>query len=284
MTNGSLSCYKTSQFAETDSVFKPHSEVSQFHWSQLETTGEIKSKGNSPETSLMQEISYTVHLLQARPDLISVLGIFVDDNDFSLIFCSADGAYHTKFLKWTDSSAQALLCAWIVRLYQPFKDTSIERVIDSNVTFNVTSGSDKYLRCRIHIVGNPFGRRTVVFSTPGGNVFIKDQFVGDERRFKEGSILENVHESAQFPGIVRIEEPSGVDLGNAILEGRTKTRLVMLDGGSPFMEIKTPREALMIAYDLLEGNKILQKKFFLLPIQSSNKVFISTPPNLTQGY
>lgn len=219
----------------------------------------------------MQAISSSTYLLQARPDLTSVLGIWTDGDDFSLILCNANRAYHTQSLKLTHKKSSLLLCAWVERLYQPFKDMSIERVVNSSVIFDVTSSHQKYLGCHIHLVGHPFGRRTIVFSEPGSSVFIKDQFISTGRRFKEGRILKDIHTPADFPGVVRIKEYGEPDLDEAALEGKVKTRLVMSDGGSPFMEIKTPQEVLMIAYDLLEGNKTFLRILFLLPIQTQSR-------------
>jgi len=265
-------------------VKKKRLEPGEIPWSLLETTGEIRSKGTSEVDSLHQSISYTAYLLQMRPDLIAVVGIHVDNQSktFKIIFCNANCAHHTESIKWGSSTARPLLYAYITHLYRPYTDPTIERIIrtlrtqkdpgiendiqDKNkkivdVTFTITTPSQKYDNCRIYPVGNAFERRTTVFRTAKGDI-IKEQYIDIDRRFREGPILGHVHHSGTFPGVVRISSHEEVDLSKGIPKGKIKTRLVMLDQGVPFVEAKTPLEALTVAYDLLEGNAPRRKHSF----------------------
>ena len=247
-------------------INKKRLELGEVPWSLLETIGEIGPKGTPKVDSLHQSISYTAYLLQARPNLIAVVGLHVDGHSktFKIIFCDANYAYHTDSTKWNSSMAQFLLYGYITYLYRPYKDPTIERVIQTqgdyaikqktvDVTFTITTPSETYHNCPVYLVGNAFGRRTTVFSTTKGNM-IKEQYTDIDRRFREGPILDYVHHSEPFPGVVRISGHEEVDLGKGTPKGKIKTRLVMLDQGVPFVEAKTPLEALMIAYDLLEGD------------------------------
>jgi hypothetical protein len=77
-----------------DTVPPPPQETpSELAWSQLEATGETLSKGKTPQKAISQTDSYIFYLLQARPDLISVTGIFdhPEARTFRLFFRDAWG-------------------------------------------------------------------------------------------------------------------------------------------------------------------------------------------------
>jgi hypothetical protein len=245
-----------------------------FNWCHMEATGEIKSKGETEETAGHHAVSYSDFLLRARPDLSCVLGIYVRKEGFRLSFSNACGIAHMKLVKWEHESAGAILCAWISRLYNPFSIKDTTRVITkNNVTFKLRYGDKMYKGCRLKNTGTAFGRRTTVFFIPTLNVLIKDQYIVPGRRFSEIVILSKVHEEVEFPGVVRLKLPTTTTKSKVEqvivsqdkkvsqeegedkieTETREKTRLMLLDIGAPLMDAKTPQDALIAIYDLLEG-------------------------------
>jgi len=108
------------------------------------------------------------------------------------------------------------------------------------------------------------------------NIVIKEQYIEPSRRFREGPILNKIHEDKYFPGVVRLHhheevknddqeislesEVEGLGLkleseveGLGLKAKRVKTRLVLKDRGTPLEKVGTMRELLMGVYDLLEG-------------------------------
>ena len=106
-------------------------------------------------------------------------------------------------------------------------------------------------------------------NTQGPDIVIKEQYIEPSRRFKEGPILEKIHEDGDFPGVVRLgyyEDVKNNGQEICVEESkepeskepqpkakRVKTRLVLKDRGTPLEEVGTMRELLMGVYDLLEG-------------------------------
>jgi hypothetical protein len=92
-------------------------------------------------------------------------------------------------------------------------------------------------------------------------IVIKEQYIATSRRFREGPILEKIHQPDDFPGVVRLEHHETVmndgqeicvEFGSPKAK-RVKGRLVPKDRGTPLAEVGTMRELLMGVYDLLEG-------------------------------
>jgi hypothetical protein len=241
------------------------STPSAFHWSALEATGELLS-GTDKEDSRNKTAAYTYFLLQARPDMVTVLGIYVDATGFRLVASNACGAFDTNTLKWEERSTRLLLCAWIWRLYEPVVDRSITAKIerDKLPTFDIRVDGTLYKNCTIQSAGTAIGRRTIVFACPNLEIMIKEQYIEKARRFGEGPILKKIHEKGTFPGVVRpgwygVVEESGEESSEKELvvkwqeEERKKTRLVLLDKAPSILEAKTVGEVLVAMYDLLES-------------------------------
>jgi hypothetical protein len=250
-------------------------------WSQLEATGEIRSKGTTDLDTISQTGSYTVFLLQARPDLVSVTGIFVnpENHTFRLFFMDAWRHCYTDSVKFDESKAQGLLMTWIRRLYNPELTPNIERVgsFPQKPTFTVTTNHpNPFMGCTLFVVGS-IRRRATIFEAEMEDkpLIIKSQYHDEERRFEESQVLENIHASGDFPGVVRVLE-CGSSPGNQIIRspvGRPgdnpvlnehrsscmtmrQTLLVLKDRAGPLMGATTPLEALIAIYDLLEGNML----------------------------
>jgi hypothetical protein len=192
-------------------------------WSQLEAIGEKYSEGMCEEDVVTQGASYTGHLLQARPDLLSVVGILIhsEKSRFRLYFTDVLGVCYTGPIQFDSEIATPLLGAWIRHLCNPKPRLNITRVgsFPDKPTFTVdTKDTGKFTGCVLLAVGSPFHRRSVVFtvSPPSPPLVIKSQYVG--RRREEGVILRRIHESYDFPGVVRLL-PATANQGPATVGG-----------------------------------------------------------------
>lgn len=236
----------------------------QLYWSQLEATGEDESSGKTKSAAHAQGASYSGYLLLARPDYISVPGIFFNATAFKLFLANACQCYATDLIQWNTPIAQRLLYTWFWRLYHPDVDKTIQIHGGSSgpPTFTVsTNGNTVYEPCSILSTGGPFGRRTTVFDAP--SVVIKEQFIEIGRRFAEGPILERIHDKGCFPGVVRIgwhdnvkSDGKDIELKQGAVVNRIKKRLVLLDKAELLIGAHTVLEFLMALYDLLEGERL----------------------------
>lgn len=174
--------------------------------------------------------------------------------------------------------AGKLLCAWMCRLYNPEVDGTITRVYELELgadlptkpTFTIQDNGKELKGCKILKVGAPFDRRTTVFQTSEGKV-IKEQYIELNCEYKEGLILQKIHEGGHFPGVVQYEsydivkktvientrhEPATSEVELIAVcedEKRKKARLVMPETAIRLTDVEIPLEVLILAYDLLEG-------------------------------
>jgi hypothetical protein len=241
------------------------------HWSHLEATGAEESDEEEGEA---QAGAYTAYHLQARPDLVSVVGICVSASHFKLFLSNACRVCHTPVIEWNTLIGRQLLYAWMWRLYNPELDPSI--TIDMTTspipTFTVATNDQKnYGSLSVFRAGESIGRRTIVLASerlpshsnaPDPDIVIKEQYIEVGRRFMEGPILKKIHENGCLPGVVRldhfeyvkgvsVEHKTGKKDDDTIT--RVKTRLVLKDRGDRLADVKTPRDFLMGIYDLLES-------------------------------
>jgi hypothetical protein len=264
---------------------EPKNATTKLTWSQLEATGEIRSTNES--NAIGQAASYTLYLLQARPDLVSVLGIYFDpasdpkkDDHFLPFFTDAWNIIRPEnSINVKASAAKDLLVAWIRRLYKPERSLNIDRIGDfpRKPTFTIEAGYPQaFSDCEIVSVGTG-RRRSTIFAND--EVVIKSQYLDTGRRFEESRILDHIHKT-EFPGVVRVlpvppvQGPATVETESnaSVLRGST---VIVKEGGSshrgdneilhtllvlkdnvlrPFMNAETPLDALIAIYDLLEGN------------------------------
>jgi hypothetical protein len=255
-------------------------DLNRVSWFHLEATGEEDS-GKSKKDSEAQTGAYTTYHLQARPDLVSVVGIFVSVVGFKLFLSNACRVYHTPDINWSTAIGRQLLYAWMWRLYNPELDPSITiDMTPPTPIFTVTANGRKpYGSLSVFRTGESIGRRTIILaralpdfepprqlrsaSSVGSKdaiIVIKEQYIEEGRRFKEGPILEKIHTGGRFPGVVRLdhyEHVEGISVEHQTNSDdkvkRLKTRLVLKDRGTRLADVKTPREFLMGIYDLLES-------------------------------
>jgi hypothetical protein len=211
---------------------KQKTNTAKYAWSQLETTGEIFSKNNTIAEAGVQAASYVYFLLQARPDLISVVGIFYhpEKSEFALYFKDAWDLLHTPNLSVQSPEAKKLLVAWMRRLYNPERTPNIARVggFPGTPTFTINAGfPNAFLDCKIAKVGS-VSRRAAIFTTTvkGSLVVIKSQYFKVGRRFEESGILDIIHDGgdAEFPGVVRVLKGGSKELDSCgiIVQGNDK--------------------------------------------------------------
>jgi len=274
---------------------KDEPDPSEFHWSALEATGELLSDRDK-EKSRLKNAAYTSYLLQVRPDMVRVQGIYVDEDRFRLVVSDACGVFDTGYLDWKLRPFRLLLCAWIWRLYEPVLDPSITINVErkERITFNVKVPEvpdAEYLGCKIISAGTAFGRRTIVFECPKPKMIIKEQYIETTRRFAEGPILAKIHENGTFPGVVRLgscgrvvgsnEEDLVVESNESV---RRKTRVTLLDQAPSIMDAKTLRDALVAMYDLLESEFFARDHGASLIPQTSHPVSLQKTQDTTSRY
>lgn len=241
-------------------------------WSELEVTGEIHSMGTTLEDARLQTAAYACYHLLARPDLVSVVGIYFhrQRSYFRLFFLDAWKNYCTRKLPLIDDATGPLLVAWIRQIYKPERSPYIRRDSGSPTkpTFIIDAGCDTFTGCTLWKVAS-LSRRSAVFNSKGesGSVVIKSQYFNEKRRFEESDILNTIHGgNFDFPGVVRIQQVqidpdrcAGIHSPGARLRhrGNDKIResvLIMKDIGKLIMDARKPLDALIAIYDLFEGN------------------------------
>jgi hypothetical protein len=249
-------------------------------WSQLEATGEIFSRGKSYDYSTSQAASYTLYLLQARPDLLSVTGMFFYPKKQEIALYLTDSQAVTYVEHVALPLATKLLVTWIRRLYKPKHEFAITRVgfYPDIPTFTIKAGHPKpFSQCSIMSVG-AVHRRATIFQNQ--TVVIKSQYFEVGRRFEERQILGNIHkDNKDFPGVVRLKStksnPPAAGGSKSVGDGGSKSvgnghhivvpsgqknkrrqSLLVLRDKVPktLMDAETPLDALIAIYDLLEGN------------------------------
>jgi len=201
-----------------------------------------------------------------------VLGLYVDKAGLVFMITNAEGVKRTNLVPWKDEDSARLLYAFITRLYTPHNtmvDPTVERVQGRPGFFNITltlqdGGKTTCLGYPHCISLAPFNRRTTIFIKKDSPAVIngkpvpviKEQYRAPDRHFEESTIIKHIHKDGPFPGVIQIinHEVVMTSEGTEVSSGTcSKVRLAEKDCGTPFMDIKTPREVLLICYDLLES-------------------------------
>ena len=248
---------QTSEYLPEPQPSAPESQKAS--WYQFESVVKFVSEGTTVGKGTEQGVAYTSYLLQQRPDRVAVCGLYISLRHFSLVLVDATNVYSTR-LHWDNEPARQLLLRVLYYIKVPppsMKDPTITR--NSDGTFEVKTGVRDYPRCSLQSCGHPIGRRTVIFQCHG--VVIKEQYQRCTAAANlEKTILDRVHEDGEMPGVVRVvsfelvkrNDGTSVECGMGSRK-REKVRFVLQDEGTPFMEITTPYEALVTAWDALEG-------------------------------
>ncbi|KAG8826974.1 hypothetical protein FRC19_006212, partial [Serendipita sp. 401] len=242
-------------------------------WSHLEGTAEVKSSKKSIEISQGQAAAYTAYHLQARPDRVSVTGAWFDHDKFSIIHTDACRIYHTKPIPYATPDkkgkqkadpprSKRLLCAYVWSLYHPNLDPTLFNSMNKLVPdFTWRRQNGELLRgLGIKFAVKALGRRTTILFNSNAEIVLKEQYIYPDRRFLEWDLLNKIHGSGVFPGVVRLEEQEnglvkrGTENISVEHEGmiRCKSRICMKDKGTPLLKVKKLLIVLKVLYDLLE--------------------------------
>jgi hypothetical protein len=202
-----------------------------------------------------------------------VQGFYASAKGIVLIISSASGVLNSLDLNLKDAEQYQLIYGFVRRLYDPLPSmidpTVKRRRQDSIWLFDITLTPSNLpsVECvgyRIEKAMGFIGRRTHIFvnnvnpaSLNGVAItVIKDQYCRPGRRFDEVEVLQHVHSSGEIPGVVHMVHSEDVkgDGGTPVRSGeRYKKRIGLAEYGKPFMDLKTPLEALKAIYDLLES-------------------------------
>ena len=233
-----------------------HETNPRLDWSFVEMAIEFHSSGGSLDERRQRAHSYAAYLLGDRPDLDSTLSVLVENRCMIIFICNSSG---TKEVTVKESDCPSVLAAIVRYLNEGQINTcagDIDRTIssDNGPAFTLHTSKGEFKDCELDIVGNPFGRRTNIFitnETNGGSPVhvIKEQTMKRRKHWKEKIILNKIHQHGAYPGVVRV----GFFDRHPTSAGRSKARIGLLDKGTTFMEIDTPRKVLYALYDLLEG-------------------------------
>ncbi|XP_006456876.1 hypothetical protein AGABI2DRAFT_181316 [Agaricus bisporus var. bisporus H97] len=247
--------------------FSPPQDKGKVFWGSIEMAIEFHSAGKTHDERLKQAATYAMFLLEARPDLVSALGLLVELNSLVFFVCNAEGI--KKVIVSEKEDYLPLLSAvmrYLDRGQKEHVDPTLERAQDSDLfhisfpnesTDLVTSETQpiEYPSCRLHYSHDPFGRRPNVFIyKPANDVtairVIKDQYIRKKRRWGEKELLEKIHKDGTYPAVVRMclfREIPRAECGN-----RIRVRICLQDYGTDFLSLETPRDMIYALYDLLE--------------------------------
>jgi hypothetical protein len=229
---------------------------------------EFHSGGKSYDQRRKQAVTYVLYLLEARPDLVSALGLLVERDSLDFFFCNAD---EIKSLSLTKKENYAPLLRAIISYLNEGQtkncDSTLYRrkgevvfdvsVPNGNASLGASEGaSTLFESCSLRYSHDPFGRRPSVFIyEPKNNVaairVIKDQYIRKSRRWNEKDILTKIHASGTYPAVVRMCFSGEITQGGC--GGRVRVRICLEDYGTDFLSLKTPRDIIYALYDLLEG-------------------------------
>jgi hypothetical protein len=265
--------HPTGPLARPDiAIFREGFSVSQdkdkVFWGSIEMAIEFHSAEKTPEERLSQAATYVLYLLEARPDLVSALGLLVEPKHLDFLFCNADGI---KILRLSDEEHYLQVLSAVVQYLNDGQTKNLDSTLsrtwctdrfDVSVPNGRTSLGDsegeltQFKNCTLCYSRNPFGRRPNVFTTESGNQVhairvIKDQYIRKGRRWTEKEILDKIHTSGTYPAVVRMCFAGTIP--NAGCGDRIRVRMALQDYGTDFLSLKTPRDAIYALYDLLEG-------------------------------
>jgi hypothetical protein len=143
-----------------------------------------------------------------------VYGLGTRAAGYEILWSDASGVIASPMFPW-NSDCGALI-RYVYSLYIPPPshfafDLSIKAIEDHNATepplWTVSLHDKEYTDCRLLFFGPSWGRRTNVWITQTDHeetIVIKDAYRDVERRFCEGQILSEIHDSGHLPGVVRL--------------------------------------------------------------------------------
>ena len=241
-------------------------------WVNLEAVVAYHLDGASVEDNIQQAVAYTGYLLAARPDRVAILGLYISQDGFAATLVDPAHVYCTKIITWTHTLAKELLFRVLHYISCPppsMIDPTTRR--DDDGTFQVTVNGSVHKSYR-QFWYPTLGRWTTILKEKdpgtGHSSVLKFQYIRTVNDIPEGRILERIHEADEIPGVVRVEWHGWVqrteeDIVACGTENgrRQKACLKLKDEGDLFMGISNPRDALIVIWDLLEGDTFLHLSF-----------------------
>ena len=229
--------------------------------------GIVEAKPRERGGGRAQAASYAYRHQQARPDHPMILCLIVKPQWYQVILSSPNGVVASKETPWSDLE---LLLAYVYSHYDPLDDHFLH---DDTVSWNEADPASSRPSWSIvfrgqtytgHFlfVGEPWGRRTMVFRVYGGEedaLIMKESYRSTNRRFKEEAVLEQIHRDGDVPGVVRLKDWEYVHTDGKLLQigsgddARIKVRHAFYDYGQPLLEAKSVNDLLEVFYDVLEG-------------------------------
>lgn len=221
---------------------------------------------------------YLLELLEARPDMPGVYGLWARPQHYQVLWSDASGVVTSPMFDWDNLEP---LASYVLSLYDPpkshyLRDPTISlsprEPVDHQTVWWIIQGlsGSPDLVCKRIFVGNQWGRRTSIYLYVDchGKIVIKDSYCDDKHRFKEENLLRHIHKDGTFPGVVRllpitckidtlttaqrVSTGEGEDLVLSEPE-RTKTRLLLGSYGRRLKDARSVMDILMAFYDINEG-------------------------------
>ncbi|KAF8153439.1 hypothetical protein B0H34DRAFT_861538 [Crassisporium funariophilum] len=235
--------HPTGSDCRADSVAVRSKVATDIHWSDVEATIEIHSKGTNLTDGPLNAMSYAYFLLQARPNRVAVQGMYVDSVGVTLFIVSCTEIKRTPRLPLRETASVQLLHAFVKRLYNPLPfmvDPTIRKQGRDdkgrtlfNIDLKIPGSSPATITCKnyyIFDVAPSGGQRTHVFVNLKEPTIvedkpvhvIKDQYHCGDHRFSEKDVIDHIHSGGDVPGIVCIVHAEQVyrDDGSVVSSGR----------------------------------------------------------------
>uniref|UniRef100_A0A8H7Y1F4 Fungal-type protein kinase domain-containing protein n=1 Tax=Psilocybe cubensis TaxID=181762 RepID=A0A8H7Y1F4_PSICU len=257
-----------------------------FGWPFIQLIGDIASESCDIEV-IKNQIAQDLHyMVLARPDLYVSHALLIEDSRITFLCAvTGEGIFDVQ-LDYTDPNFQPLLFALISHIYDygRFKDerytityNAESRQSEYTLKFETAPGLTQWETFHLIYSSSPFGTTTYVFAAPDESNpimvngqrlrVVKDQYCYRMARFSEPDILKHVRGT---PGVVTLAYDEEWEPLVPTATRRVKRRLGFVEQGDPFMNIRTVREMLEIAYDLLEVTRYLRFKRHVLHCDLSN--------------
>ncbi|KAF7775674.1 hypothetical protein Agabi119p4_4067 [Agaricus bisporus var. burnettii] len=273
---GRIGRRRTTLFRPDVAVFRRNYPLSQdddkAFWGSIEMAIKYHSARKTREQRLEQAADYVAYLLNARPDLISALGLLVEPDSLDFFFCNVGGIYKLSLsnkveympllsavLRYLNGRQKKNLDPTLVRVQgSSLFDVSFP---NASTSLGVTKGqATTYPACVLHYSHKPFRcRASILIYKPATDVtairVIKDQYIKKNRRWDEKQILAKIHANGSYPAVVRmcfVDEIMQARCGDHI-----RVRVCLQDYGTDFLSLKTPRDMIYALYDLLEVTRSL---------------------------
>ena len=229
--------------------------------------GIIEAKPRARGGGRAQAAAYAYRHQQARPDHPMLFCLIVKPQWYQVILSSPNGIVASRETPWDDLE---LLLAYVYSHYDPRDDHFLH---DDTVSWNAPNPASSrpswsfVFRGQTYtgyfvFVGDPWGRRTMVFRVYGAQgdaLILKESYRRRNRRFKEEVVLAQIHRDGDVPGVVRLKDWEYVHTDGQLLQigsgddARIKVRHTFYDYGEPLLKAKSVNDLLEVFYDALES-------------------------------